>query len=195
MRAVPTILLAAAVSGCAALHAPEAVDTMRLAPGFAAPAAPPRDATVTLAPVDARGLPAGRRYVYVLASDPLVLRQAATLFWEVPPAETIDRALADALRTRLSQAPGAPVTGRLSARLLRFEEASGAGRADAVVSLDATLADAAHATSSTARYCRAMRIEGGGSGARAAAFQASVAAVALSIATDAAAGRLSASGC
>lgn len=185
-----------ALVGCAALRPAERIDTMRLAPRFGA-VAPARPGGVAVSPVEAAGAVADRRYVYVLASDPLLLRRAATLFWELPPPATVGRALTDALGARFAGMAGGPVVGRLSARLVRFEEVAGGERARAVVAVEASFAPAGAGVgpATAGRYCRAVPIAGDGGGERAAAFQASVAAVAAAVADDVSAGRLTLSDC
>lgn len=186
MKPLFSLSILLALGGCAALKKAETPATLRLAPSFAA--GPKRDATLSLAPVGAQGLTAARRYAYVLASDPLVLNQAATLFWEVPPPQTLDRALGDAVAARFSGRPGSPSAGRLTGQLRRFEEVTGPSGASAVVALDVTLSAAG--TVSSATLCRATPIASSTNGDRAAAFQASVAAVASAAADGAVSGRL-----
>ncbi|WP_375382434.1 hypothetical protein [uncultured Sphingomonas sp.] len=184
------------LGGCATLKPPERLDTMRLQPRFAAGAASVRPGGIIVTPVVATGMIAERRYVYVTAADPLLLRQAATLFWDVPPSASVGRAITDALRTRFAGMDGGPVVGRLAMRLVRFEEVTGGGGAQAVVEVEATFAGAAGQDGPVSgRYCRATPIVADGSDARAAAFQAGVAALALAVADDVAAGRLTASSC
>lgn len=192
MRRAVVLGAALALGGCAALRPAERIDTMRLAPRFA-PVAPARPGLVVVSPVEAAGAVADRRYVYVLASDPLLLRRAATLFWELPPPMTVGRALTDALGARFA-GTGAPVVGRLSTRLVRFEEVAGGARAQAVVVVEAGFAPAS-APPMTGRYCRATPIAGDGAGDRAAAFQASVTDLAAAVADDVAGGRMTVSDC
>ncbi|MGJ3627519.1 hypothetical protein AB5I41_12130 [Sphingomonas sp. MMS24-JH45] len=86
----------------------------------------PEAGSIAIAPVLARGLAGDRRYTYVAASAPGELRQAATFFWEEPPPRVLERALADALRTRYAQvypvATPLPADRRVVATLTRFEE-------------------------------------------------------------------------
>ncbi len=196
MRGRSALWLLALLGGCAALKPPERLDTMRLQPRFVAGAAPVRQGGIIVTPVGATGMIAERRYIYVSAADPLLPRQAATLFWDVPPAVSVGRAMTDALRTRFTGMDGGPVVGRLATRLVRFEEVTGGDGAQAVIEVEASFAAAAgQGGPVTGRYCRATPIVADGSGARAAAFQAGVSALALAVADDIAAGRLTASSC
>ena len=84
---LPMIFQAAiltALGGCAVVGKPETPTTMRLSPSFAEPASARAATSLSVAAVQARGLTADRRYIYVDRAAPAELRQAATLFWEEP---------------------------------------------------------------------------------------------------------------
>lgn len=131
------------LSACAAFKSAEVPVTLRLSPSVAVPAAGPRSAeSVVVAPVRARGFAGHSRYAYVDPAEPAALREAKTLFWEEPPAMTVERALVAGLRQRFAAVAG---TGssiradrRVTAVLTRFEEEGGPG-AHAVVAFEATV--------------------------------------------------------
>lgn len=171
--------LALTLAGCSALKGAEAPITMRLAP-----AAPVWSGTagrsIVLDPIAARGVTSDRRYTYVMASDPRILRQASTLFWEESPPSVVARSIRQALSVR-----GSPVTSRdaahLSVTLERFEEVSNPPSADAVVSLSAMLIDSGGARS-LGTICQRVGIGSANPGDRAAAFESAVEAAAAALA-------------
>src|SRR5690606_9057751 len=120
-----TILLALAVSGCAALAEPDEATVLRAAPTFERTAGVMAGPAIAVSPVQAQGAAGDRRYAYVDRAQPGVVRQAATLFWEDPPPRMLQQALIDGLTARGGKAvgPAVPVeTGRrVSASLQRFE--------------------------------------------------------------------------
>jgi ABC-type uncharacterized transport system auxiliary subunit len=196
-RLAPALLLML-LSACAALKGGDAPVTMRLSPRFA-PAAPSLAApSFVVAPVQARGLIGGQRYAYVDAAAPGEIRQAATFFWEEPPADAVGRALVAGLRSRFASVsgPGLPLTAdrRVVAVLDRFEEVSAAGSARALVAFDATQVMAGKAVTS-GRYCGSAPIAGAAGSVRAAAFQTAIEQAVAAFVQDAASGRVTAAAC
>ena len=190
----PLILLVLWLGGCAAVGAPRPTTTLRVdpAPPIAAAAANPL--RLSLAPVTASGADAGRRYVYVQASAPGEVRQAATLFWEEPPAAMVERALLRGLGARLGAPvlPTAVAAGEaqvLRVSLDRFEERDGGDQA-AVVALNAVALDAATRTPVFARrYCGTAAIGGAARSSRSAAFEIALTQVMDALAVDLVHGR------
>lgn len=169
-------LLALALAGCAAVRGGDAPVTMRLNPGFAA--GTPAAGSIAIAPVLARGLAGDRRYTYVAAAAPGELRQAASLFWEEPPPRVLERALAEALRTRYAQvypvATPLPADRRVVATLVRFEEEDAGASPRAVVAFDASVTHAAR-IERTGRWCATAPIPDASGTTRARAFESALA--------------------
>ena len=134
MIRLASILLLLTLPACAALKGGDAPVTMRVSPRFAVGPLQPAP-TLAVAPVQARGLSGGARYAYVDAATPGEIRQAATQFWEEPPATTLARALVAGLRTRFAAVTGPDLSlaadRRIVSTLDRFEEVTGAGAAQA----------------------------------------------------------------
>lgn len=170
------LLLFLALAGCAAVRGGEAPVTMRLGPGFAPGA--PASGSIAVAPVLARGLAGDRRYTYVTAAAPGELRQAASLFWEEPPPRVLERALADALRTRYAQvypvATPLPADRRVVATLIRFEEEDAGAAPRAMVVFDASVTHAGR-IERTGRWCAAAPIADPSGTTRARAFETALA--------------------
>jgi ABC-type uncharacterized transport system auxiliary subunit len=204
---IRTSYLAASVgllllSACAAARGPERITTLRLqSHGFDGAGAAPSSRSIQLSPVQARGLTAGRRYVYVEAAAPAELRQASTLFWEEPPTTALEHVLVEALRSRFTSVTGSGMAvqadERVDVRLDRFEEETDTARsARAVVAFEATAADTAgRGVVFIGRYCAASPIKGGAPSARADAFSDAMSRAALALAHDVAAGVASPSAC
>lgn len=194
-RLAPILLLA--LAGCAALKGGDAPVTLRLSPRFAAtaPAAAP---SFVVAPVQAHGLIAGQRYAYVAAAAPGEIRQAATYFWEEPPADSLTRALVAGLRSRFASVtgPGLPLAAdrRVVAALDRFEEVGDAGTARAVVAFDVTQLAQGKAMGA-GRYCASVPIAAAAGTVRAAAFQQAIEQAVAAFVQDVAAGMVSAAAC
>lgn len=169
--------LALVLAGCAAVRGGQETVTMRLAPTFAAGGAP-LEGTIAVSPVLARGLAADRRYTYVEAGAPGVLRQAAGLFWEEPPPRVLERALVAGLRMRHAEVYGAgvllPAERRVGATLTRFEEAQAGAAAEAVVSFDATVT-ASGRIERQGSFCARAPIAGASGTARARGFEVALA--------------------
>jgi ABC-type uncharacterized transport system auxiliary subunit len=186
------------LAGCAALKGGDAPVTMRLSPRFSpAPqivAAP----SFVVAPVQARGLIGGQRYAYVDAAAPGEIRQAATFFWEEPPADALARALVAGLRSRFANVsgPGLPLTAdrRVVALLDRFEEVSAGGSARALVAFDISQVAGGKAAMS-GRYCASAPIASAAGSARAAAFQSAIEQAVATFVQDAASGTVTAAAC
>ena len=169
-------LLAACLASCVALKGPEAAVTLRLSPEFATGAAPLSDRSFSVAPVLARGLVARTRYLYFAEGNPAEIHQAATLFWEEPPAQIIERGIVAGLRSRyaLVSGPGVPVSAdwRVLVTVTRFEEISGA-HSSAEVSLDAQLLHAGKLERS-GTFCGHAPIGDASPESRAQAFDAAI---------------------
>ncbi|MEK7342963.1 MAG: ABC-type transport auxiliary lipoprotein family protein [Pseudomonadota bacterium] len=196
MRLVAPLLLLW-LAGCAALKGGDTPVTMRLSPRFAAGvvAASP---SFAVSPVQARGAIGGLRYAYVDADAPGEIRQAATLFWEEPPADSLARALVVGLRTRFASVtgPNLPLAAdrRVVAVLDRFEEVSEAGGAKAVVAFDVTQVAGGKAVWA-GRACGTVPVSGASGTARAAAFDRAIEQAVGSFVQDVAAGTVSAAAC
>lgn len=170
--------LPALLASCAALKPGDAPVTMRVAPTFAAASGPLAPDNIAVAAVQARGVSAGKRYAYVTADAPAEIHQAATLFWEDPPASVVERALVAGLRTRYRTVTGPevvlPADQRVLVVLNRFEE-SGAGRSGrAVVAFDASVSHAGKITQ-TGSFCGAAPIGDASATSRARAFEQALA--------------------
>lgn len=175
---LPLSMLAALPGGCAALRKADAPATMRLAPDFGQAAmATEASGSVSVAPVQARGFAATARYTYVDAAAPGEVRQAATLFWEEPPANVVERALVAGLKTRFAIVRGTevglPADHRVIAILTRFEEVGAGGDAQATVAFDATMVSSGKAGSS-ASFCATAPVGGASPTLRARAFEAAI---------------------
>lgn len=172
---LPMLLLA----GCAAVRGGEEPVTMRLAPSHAQTGPAAGGGSIAVAPVLARGLAGDRRYTYVEAGAPGVLRQAATFFWEEPPPRVLERALADALAARYPQVYAGGVTlpadRRVAATLTHFEEVGAGAAPEALVSFDAVVTHAGRIERRGSFCGRAGIAEASGT-TRARAFEAAIAA-------------------
>jgi ABC-type uncharacterized transport system auxiliary subunit len=192
--ALPLMLLA----GCAALKGGDAPVTMRLSPRFAPAAQTLAAPSFVVAPVQARGLIGGQRYAYVDAAAPGEIRQAATYFWEEPPADALARALVAGLRSRFASVsgPGLPLIAdrRVVTVLDRFEEVSAGGSARALVAFDVTQVAGGKAAAS-GRYCASVPIASASGSVRAAAFQAAIEQAVAAFVQDAASGTVTAATC
>jgi hypothetical protein len=196
-----SILLLLALPGCAALKGGDAPVTMRVSPRFTPGPilpAPTLAPTFAVAPVQARGLSGGLRYAYVDAATPGEIRQAATLFWEEPPATMLARALVAGLRTRFAAVTGPDLSlaadRRVVATLDRFEEVTRAGAAQAVVAFDVTQVAQGKAVWA-GRYCAKQSIASAAGTARAAAFQGAIEQAVVAFVEDAVSGKVSAAPC
>lgn len=192
---VPLLMLA--LAGCAALKGGDTPVTMRLSPRFAAGAVA-ASPSFAVAPVQARGIIGGLRYAYVDAAAPGEIRQAATLFWEEPPADSLARALVAGLRTKYASVtgPNLPLAAdrRVVAVLDRFEEVSEAGGAKAVVAFDVTQLAGGKAIWA-GRSCGSATVSGASGTARAAAFDRAIEQAVGGFVQDVAAGTVSAAAC
>jgi ABC-type uncharacterized transport system auxiliary subunit len=194
------LALALLGAGCAATRKAEAPKVLRLSPAFAAAAAPATTPSLSVAPVLAGGVASQRRYAYVDRTAPREVKQAASLFWDEPPARVIERALVEGLRTRFAVVTGpdmaATADQRVIVRLDRLEEQTGGGQlATAAVALDATaMATKTRTVTLTGRYCASSPIAGDAGSERAAAFERAVAEAVTRLADDLRAGRAR-SGC
>lgn len=172
MAAPATLLLA----GCAALKGGDQPVTLRLEPTVPPATAPASAETVALAPVRARGFAGNIRLTYVAPDQPSVLHSARSLFWEEPPPQVLERALAATLRKHFvlvvasGRSPGAE--RRVSVILTRFEEISGP-QAKAVVAFEAVMSKAGQTVRSGA-WCGAVPIRGASPTDRARAFAAAL---------------------
>lgn len=201
MKAI-VLLLLCALPACAALKPGDAPVTMRLSPQFAsptfAPGQPVAAPSFTVAAVQARGLSGGMRYAYVDAAAPGEIHQAATYFWEEPPADSLARALVAGLRTRFATVTGPALAlsadRRVVATLDRFEELSAAGGAQAVVAFDVTQVAQGKAIWA-GRYCATRPIASAAGTVRAAAFQGAIEQAVAAFVQDVAAGTVTAASC
>lgn len=197
MIRLASILLLLTLPACAALKGGDAPVTMRVSPRFAAGPLQPAP-TLAVAPVQARGLSGGARYAYVDAATPGEIRQAATLFWEEPPATMLARALVAGLRTRFAAVTGPDLSlaadRRIVATLDRFEEVTGAGTAQAVIAFDVTQVAQGKAVW-TGRYCATQPITSAAGTARAAAFQGAIEQAVAAFVQDAVSGRVTTASC
>jgi len=188
-------------SGCAATRKAEAPKVLRLSPTFAPATAPAAAPSLSIAPVLAGGVASQRRYAYVDRAAPREVKQAASIFWDEPPARVLERALVDGLRTRFAVVTGAEMAAtadqRLIVRLDRLEEQTGGGQgAAAAVAFDATaVATKTRSVTLTGRYCASTPIAGGAGSERAAAFERAVADAVTRLADDLRAGRARSGGC
>ncbi|WP_311268736.1 ABC-type transport auxiliary lipoprotein family protein [Sphingobium sp. WCS2017Hpa-17] len=191
------LMLLAALSACAALKAGDTPVILRLSPVFA-PGQPIASPSFTVAPVQARGLSGGLRYAYVDAAAPGEIRQAATYFWEEPPADSLARALVAGLRTRFASVtgPSLPLAAerRVVATLDRFEEVSAPTGAQAVIAFDVTQVAQGKAIWA-GRYCATRPIAAAAGTARAAAFQGAIEQAVVAFVQDVAAGTVTAASC
>lgn len=191
------LMLLSALSACAALKGGDTPVTMRLSPAFA-PGLPVASPSFTVAPVQARGLSGGLRYAYVDAAAPGEIRQAATYFWEEPPADSLARALVAGLRTRFATVtgPSLPLAAdrRIVATLDRFEEVSAPAGAQAVIAFDVTQVAQGKAIWAS-RYCATRPIPSAAGTARAAAFQAAIEQAVAAFVQDVASGTVTAASC
>lgn len=193
MRLLLTLALLVACGACAAVRGGDTPVTIRLAPMIAAPlgsiasgsmvSGPMASGSIAVAPVLARGLAGDRRYTYVEAAAPGVLRQAATFFWEEAPPRVLERALAEALGRRYPQVYAGGITlpadRRLTATLIHFEEIGAGAAPEALVGFDAVVTRAGRIERRGTHCGRAPVTDASGTG-RARAFEA-----ALSIAVGA----------
>lgn len=188
MRSILPLLMAAALSGCAATRPAESPIVLRLAPRIARIAQPQPS---IVAPVQVQGLSGERRYTYVDRAKGSELLQAKTLFWEEPPSAVMERALIDALGAPILPTGRSSVTERrLAARLVRFEERTGGAQAEAVVALDTELlSTGTRGVLAMGRYCAHTPIDGPTPSDRARAFEAAIGKVAAAVAQDTAADR------
>lgn len=193
--------LVCALTACAALKPGDAPVTMRLSPRFESgqPGVPPIAApSFTVAAVQARGLSGDRRYAYVDASAPGEIRQAATYFWEEPPADSLARAMVAGLRTRFAAVtgPSLPLAAdrRVVTTLDRFEEVSAGGNAQAVVAFDVTQVAQGKAVWA-GRYCATRPIGSAAGTVRAAAFQQAIEQAVATFVHDVASGTVTAAPC
>ncbi|CAM8622358.1 hypothetical protein sphantq_02261 [Sphingobium sp. AntQ-1] len=191
------LLLLCALPACAALRPGDAPVTMRLSPQFA-PGRPVAAPSFTVAAVQARGLSGGMRYAYVDAAAPGEIHQAATYFWEEPPADSLARALVTGLRTRFATVtgPALPLAAdrRVVATLDRFEELSATGNAQAVVAFDVTQVAQGKAIWA-GRYCATRPIASAAGTVRAAAFQGAIEQAVAAFVQDVASGTVTAASC
>jgi ABC-type uncharacterized transport system auxiliary subunit len=171
---------AALLAGCALTRPPEVQTVLRLSLHFEPKEPRAASPSLSVAPTQARGFTAERRYAYVERDSPSVVRQAASLFWEEPPPVVVERALVDGLRARFASVAG-PQTlvqadERITVRVERFEETTGAGQpTQAVVAFEATTVGAGGDRFGRTRlYCAAAPIASAEPSARAAAFQAAL---------------------
>lgn len=191
------LLLLCALPACAALKPGDAPVTMRLSPTFA-PGKPIAVPSFTVAAVQARGLSGGMRYAYVDATAPGEIHQAATYFWEEPPADSLARALVAGLRTRFATVtgPALPLAAdrRVVATLDRFEEVSAVSGAQAIVAFDVTQVAQGKAIWA-GRYCAARPIASAAGTVRAAAFQGAIEQAVAAFVQDVASGTVTAASC
>jgi ABC-type uncharacterized transport system auxiliary subunit len=191
----------AALGGCAVARKAEEPAVLRVAPVFAPGSALAATPSISVAPVQAGGVAAQRRYAYVDRSAPREVKQAATLFWDEPPARVLERALVDGLRTRFAVVAGADTATvaeqRLVVRLDRFEEQTAGGQgAEASVAFDATaLGVRDRKISLSGRYCARAPVTGEQPSDRARAFEAAVADAVLRLAADLRSGQARSGGC
>lgn len=197
MMRLASILSLLMLPACAALKGGDAPVTMRVSPRFTSGPVQPAP-TLAVAPVQARGVSGGLRYAYVDAATPGEIRQAATLFWEEPPATMLARALVAGLRTRFAAVTGPDLSlaadRRVVATLDRFEEVTGAGTAQAVVAFDVTHVAQGKAVW-TGRYCSTQPIASAAGTTRAAAFQGAIEQAVAAFVQDAVSGKVSAASC
>jgi ABC-type uncharacterized transport system auxiliary subunit len=171
---------AALLAGCALTRPPEVQTVLRLSVRFEPQEPRAASPSVSVAPTQARGLTAERRYAYVERDQPAVVRQAASLFWEEPPPVVVERALVDGLGARFAQVAGpqslVQADERVTARVERFEEVTGAGLpTQAVVAFEATVVGTGgDRFGRTRRYCSAAPIASAEPSARATAFEAAL---------------------
>ena len=174
--ALGLLALSAIGPGCTLMRPPENQTVLRLSVAFPAQADRSASPSLSIAPVEARGLTGDRRYAYIDRAAPNVVRQAETLFWEEPPSITVERAVVDGLRARFASVGEAKTLTRADQRLFvrldRFEELTGLGEPpQAVVAFDVTTVGIADQTiAATRRYCAATEIEGSDPSSRADAF-------------------------
>lgn len=197
MTRFASILLLLTLPGCAALKGGDAPVTMRVSPRFTPGPVQPAP-SLAVAPVQARGLSGGLRYAYVDAATPGEIRQAATLFWEEPPATMLARALVAGLRTRFAAVTGPDLSlaadRRVVATLDRFEEVTSAGAAQAVVAFDVTQVAQGKAVWA-GRYCATQPIVAAAGTTRAAAFQGAIERAVAAFVEDAVSGKVSTAPC
>ena len=197
MMRLVSILLLLTLPACAALKGGDAPITMRVSPRFT-PGPVQAAPTLAVAPVQARGLSGGLRYAYVDVATPGEIHQAATLFWEEPPATMLARALVAGLRTRFAAVTGPDLSlaadRRVVATLDRFEEVTSAGSAQTVVAFDVTQV-AQGKVVWTGRYCATQPIAAAAGTARAAAFQGAIEQAVAAFVEDAVSGKVTAASC
>lgn len=171
---VATLLLT--LSGCAVLKGKDQVVTLRLRPSVPTVAGPVSPETVALATVRARGLTGQTRFAFITENEPGALQQARTLFWEEPPAQTLEHALATALRGRFAvvarRGMAVRADRRLTVTLTRFEEISGS-RARAVVGFEAVMLGGGKIVRA-GEWCASVPVAAGRPTARAQAFEAAL---------------------
>ncbi len=172
------------LGACAVVQKPDSVTVLRVSPRFETSAS--LGLPIAVAPVMAQGAAADRRYAYVERAAPGEVRQAASLFWEEPPARIVQRAVVDGLSALAAPAvgPGTPVDAsrRLTVQLERFEESAGEG-AEAVVVFEASLTQN-RALVFSGRYCATAPIAGASPTDRARAFEAALSAAVVNLARD-----------
>jgi ABC-type uncharacterized transport system auxiliary subunit len=168
---------AALLAGCALTRPPEVETVMRLSVRFEPREPRATSPSVSVAPTQAGGFAAARRYAYVERDSPAVVRQAASLFWDEPPPVAVERALVDGLGARFASVAGpqslVQADERITVRVERFEEVTGGGQpAQAVVAFEATtVGTGGDRFGRTRRYCAAAPIASAEPSARAAAFE------------------------
>lgn len=200
-RLLLAVGVALALGGCAVTRKAEAPKVLRLAPSIPATTALAPSPTLSVAPVLAGGVASQRRYAYVERTAPKEVKQAATLFWDEPPARVLERALVDGLRARFATVAGSETATvadqRVIVRLERFEEQSGGGApAQAALAFDATVLGARERRIVLAgRYCATAPITGPQPSDRARAFEVALADAVLRFAGDLKLGRVASGGC
>jgi ABC-type uncharacterized transport system auxiliary subunit len=192
---------AALLAGCALTRPPEVQTVLRLSVRFEPKAPRIASPSLSVAPTQARGFAAERRYAYVERDSPAVVRQAASLFWEEPPPVVVERALVDGLSARFASVAG-PQTlvqadERVTVRVERFEEVTGAGQpTQAVVAFEATtVGTGGDRFGRTRRYCTAAPIASAAPSVRAAAFEMALSRDIEQLVQDLSAGANSAPSC
>ena len=188
----------AMLASCALTASPDQPVTMRLEPAFASSSGPRVDKSVAVAPVQASGAIAGLRYAYVDTSKTGVVSQAATLFWDQPPALIAQHALVDGLRTRFATVSGPEVSLPSDIRVVtvldHFEEVTG-GASKAEVGFDASVIEGGKIRQS-GKYCAAAPIGGATPSDRVRAFESALTQAVGALAQDIASpGSASASSC
>lgn len=188
IRSLSAALVAASMlASCAALKKPDAPITMRLSPSFAEASLPLLPGSVSVAPVQARGVTAALRYAYVDTAAPGEIRQAATLFWEESPANVLERAIVSGLRQNFASVSGSDVAlaadQRVVTRLQRFEEVSQVAQTRAVVAFDASVLKGGKIVRSGS-YCAAAPIADAAPTTRAHAFDTAIVGAVQAMADD-----------